>query len=195
MTQWWYTAGMPSKPCVKCSVTITGPGQKRYCDPCRKVRNAERSIRALNPGERIPPGEPRRYMSSHGYVRLRWLVGLREYVETYEHRVFGGYVTDDEHVHHLNHDRSDNRPENLRQMTALEHLSHHGDAAWHRQAADLYGQGWSTYQIARLVERNPATVYRAILKLGVKTRSEDRLATPNWEKRRCDADAADAHDA
>lgn len=154
----------------------------RYCDPCRKARNSERSVRHLAPGERVPEGEPRRYGSSHGYVRLRWRIGVRRYVETYEHRVFDGHVTTEDHVHHLNHDRSDNRPENLQQMTALEHLSHHGDAAWRNHAAELYIRGMSTYQIGRLVERNPATVYRALVKLGVRPRSEDRIAVPNRER-------------
>lgn len=70
-------------------------------------------IRSLKAGDPIPPGEPRRYLSSHGYVRLRWKVGKRRYVEVYEHRVVDGVVTDAPQVHHHNRVKHDNRPENL----------------------------------------------------------------------------------
>jgi hypothetical protein len=45
---------------------------------------ARRTVRQLTAGEPDPPGEPRRYEESRGYVRLRWKVGTGEYVERYE---------------------------------------------------------------------------------------------------------------
>lgn len=53
---------------------------------------------------------------------------------------------------------------------------------WHLSARELYRSGMSTYQIGRKLGRNPANVYRALVKLGVTTRSEDRIAVPHREK-------------
>ncbi|MBU6430617.1 MAG: hypothetical protein KGR26_16485, partial [Cyanobacteria bacterium REEB65] len=42
-------------------------------------------MRYLKPGEPYPDGEPRRYVSSDGaHYRLRWKVGPKSYVETFE---------------------------------------------------------------------------------------------------------------
>jgi hypothetical protein len=119
---------------------------------------------------------------SHGYVLLRWRVGPRQYVETYEHRVFNGRVTTEEHVHHVNHVRADNRAANLRPVSAAKHHLEHEDVRWHREAAASYVAGLSTYQIGKRLCRNPATVYRALVKLGVPLRKEARIAIPYRER-------------
>jgi hypothetical protein len=38
-----------------------------------------------------------------------------------------GYDIEGLHVHHIDHDRSNNDPSNLMVMDAEEHLSHHGN--------------------------------------------------------------------
>ena len=81
-------------------------------------------MRTLKPGERIPDGEPWRGIASHGYVILAWWIN-GEQVRTYEHRVVDGHITTAEHVHHKNHDRADNRPENLEYLTEAEHAARH----------------------------------------------------------------------
>lgn len=187
-----------TKPCAACGTGITGAAQKRFCRPCRNARYKV-TIRTLEAGEHVPSDAPRRYASSHGYVRLRWRVGSKSYVETYEHRVWGGQVTEAEHVHHLNEVRSDNRPENLRPLSSAEHRAAHMGGTvhrhsgadgcaiivkpWHEDAARLYPTGLSTYQIGKQLGRDAASVYRALVKLGVPMRKEARVAIPNREQR------------
>ncbi|EAS0269325.1 hypothetical protein E7939_21780 [Salmonella enterica] len=174
-----------SKPCVDCGITITGAPQKRRCAGCRKIRGTT-VIRTLAAGEKVPPHEPRRYPSSHGYVRLRWRVGTKECVETYEHRIFDGRVTDAEHVHHINHVKTDNRDANLERLTAESHSVKHAleSVSWWHEAANLYRIGFSTYEIGKRLNRNPSTVYRALVRLGVETRSDERIAVPHGTKRK-----------
>lgn len=91
-------------------------------------------IRQLRAGQRIPEGEPKRYRSGHGYVRLRWRVAPLQYLEVYEHRVVDGRVTEADEVHHENKQRDDNRPENLEPLTRAEHRARH-DAERERRYA------------------------------------------------------------
>jgi len=130
----------------------------------------------------VPESKPGRYLRDHGYVILRWRIGPYEYVETYEHRVIDGRITTEDEVHHINLVRSDNRPENLRPLSTEDHHLEHSEIGWHAVAARLYARGWSTYQIGEKLTRNPATVYRALVKMGIPLRKEARIAIPNREK-------------
>jgi hypothetical protein len=119
------------------------------------------SIRQLKSGEVLPEGQPRRYVANHGYVRLRWRVGPREYVETYEHRVDGDYVTTAEHVHHRNHRRDDNAPENLEPLTSQTHWERHASAKADR-CIEFYREGYGTVAIGRIVGLDGSSVYRLL---------------------------------
>ena len=105
------------------------------------------SIRRLRPGEAIPNGEPRRYPTRDGYIVLRWKVGVRTYLDALEHRIVDGRITTAEHVHHINHNTTDNRPSNLEGLTSGDHRREHTridyDEAWR-----LYEQGHSTTKVA-----------------------------------------------
>ena len=174
-----------TKPCAvfTCDAMITGSPQKRFCANCRPKRYT-RTVRYLARGEQVPPGEPQQQRRSHGYVALRWRIGTYEYVETYEHRVFNGRVTTADEVHHENRDRGDNREENLSPLTVAEHHALHGPVEWWAEAAKLYAGGLSTYQIGNQLGRNPTSVYRALVKLGVPLRKEARIAVPHRERDR-----------
>lgn len=83
-------------------------------------------------GEKNPNWKGGRVVDPRGYVLLRrpghHMADVRGYV--YEHRLraeekIGRPLMDDEHVHHLNEDKSDNRPENLEVLSAAEHRARH----------------------------------------------------------------------
>lgn len=108
------------------SPTTNGPAPRRRAS----------TIRQLQRGEAVPTSTPRRYPNRDGYIRLRWKVGIQQYVEVYEHRVVDGIVTDAEHVHHDNLVRHDNEPGNLVELTADEHNQLHADM---RRGQRTYG--------------------------------------------------------
>jgi hypothetical protein len=138
---------MPSRPCKACGTLIElriarDVQRKFYCSrSCRSTAsgkakskehmakmqaaantpeaNAKKSV----PGERKPNWKPlgARRVTQHGYVQVkherrgRW---------AYEHRLVAG-AERDEVVHHVNGDKTDNRPENLMRMTNAEHVALH----------------------------------------------------------------------
>lgn len=123
-------------------------------------------IRWLREGE-VPTGEPRRYLASSGYVRLRWRMG-DEYVECFEHRWVMG-AGPGEQVHHINHDRSDNRPENLKLVTPTEHGAEHRRHD-HDEVVRLYESGLSSLDIRDLLGIDPGAVSRILAAAGVPAR-------------------------
>lgn len=139
------------------------------------------TIRSLQRGEKVPDSEPRRYaISNTGYMRLRWKVGVRQYVETYEHRVVDGYITDAEHVHHKNRVRDDNRPENLEFLSADEHADEHGRESHERalEMAALYEQGLSIIELGRRFSLDTGAISRRLRDVGVVTAPFRRDARP-----------------
>jgi transcriptional regulator of acetoin/glycerol metabolism len=115
-------------------------------------------------------------------MRLRWKVGVRKYVEVYEHRLLARSESGLE-VHHLDHDPDNNNPDNLVLLTPEQHQEHHRE---HRRkynwadAAELYLQGWSTPQLGRRFGVDSSTVYRRLRRMGVRTRT---LAESQQNKR------------
>lgn len=138
-------------------------------------RAKRKIIRTLRPGEPLPPGEPYRY-PQQGYVRLRWKVGVGEYVEVREHRAVV-VVDAGQHVHHKNRRRADNRPENLVPLTPSEHAAIHAEAArkFDRDAASrMYRAGLSTTAIAARLGVHHVTIARGLRDIGITMRPRIR---------------------
>lgn len=140
-------------------------------------------IRYLQKGETPPTGEPRRYVSSSGYVRLRWTVAKGDVVECWEHRYVMGFP--DAEVHHKNGIRHDNRPENLEVLSPADHALAHA-VVDEEQAATLYRSGMSTVEIGEQLGHHPSVILRAIRRAGVTARSlgeANRRPTPDEQMR------------
>ena len=90
------------------------------------------------PAEQLRPGDEvlanGKFVDADGYVRV---TGMKAHPranpagQVYEHILvmeerFGRAITTEEHVHHRNGDKQDNRPENLEVLSATEHRSKHG---------------------------------------------------------------------
>lgn len=104
------------------------------------------------------------YRTTDGYRCMRWYAERREMLE---HR----FVMDaqpDEVVHHINHDRSDNRPENLLRVSRKGHGIEHrkvDDAV----LVDLASEGLSQSEIGRRVGLHSSQVHRRLTRIGVFT--------------------------
>jgi DNA-binding MarR family transcriptional regulator len=121
-----------------------------------------------------------RIVDRSGYILLR--VGDR-YVK--EHRLvvekhLGRPLRDDEHIHHINRNRSDNRIENLRVLSPSEHTLLHlraGDMAsvWTPQMdtelKSLYHQGEPHKDISKRLGVTPGAVALRLHKLGLNSRA------------------------
>lgn len=103
---------------------------ERHGDPLggRSYIQGGKRTRWLSPGEPVPASPPTCRYRNGPYWALEWRLH-DEIVRVLEHRVIGGCVTTAEVVHHANHDKLDNRPENLMPMTHAEHNAlHHARA-------------------------------------------------------------------
>lgn len=126
--------------------------------------------RSLKPGEPIPGGRPNRYRTNQGYIRWRWLVGPGRYIECFEHRVIMGNPIGV--VHHKNHVRDDNRPENLEVMSHSAHSRMHHPRKLHKSTAvKAYVEwGWQSTDIARVFGVATSQVSDRLAEAGVLIR-------------------------
>ncbi|MGH7849868.1 MAG: HNH endonuclease [Thermodesulfobacteriota bacterium] len=102
-------------------------GEGRYCSRTCKHK-AQR-------GKFKPLLERPSYIDNRGYVMVP--VGPKKYKP--EHRIVMEKILNRplmtcEHVHHINRDRADNRPENLQVLMEKEHIKLHAKTWFHTQS-------------------------------------------------------------
>lgn len=98
-------------------------GEGKYCS-----RKCLAEAKRTWVGDRSPRWQGGTSTSVQGYIRVH----SRDGNHRGEHRrimeqIIGRALTRDEHVHHINHDRTDNRPENLVVLIKEEHLRLHAE--------------------------------------------------------------------
>jgi hypothetical protein len=133
-------------------------------------------------GDPLGVATPRlRALKDTGYVRVK-RPGHPEADAAgwaFEHRVVAhdalGPIPPGFHVHHKNHDRSDNRLENLEVVSPSEHHARHR-AIDHKRIAALYVGGMTSTQIAESEHINSATVSRILASEGIKARGRVRVS-------------------
>jgi hypothetical protein len=74
------------------------------------------------------------------------------------------------HVHHLNRDKLDNRPENLRVLTSSAHGREH-HVIDRDEAVRLYRAGLTTVEVAARLGTHPGNISRMLAARGVPARS------------------------
>lgn len=105
------------------------------------------SSRVKNPmagksGELNPNYKEGRYIDSQGYVAVL-VGGVTGSRYQYEHRIImeehlNRPLSSDEHVHHINGNRQDNRIENLKLLTSKEHGSLHQEELREQLGEEVY---------------------------------------------------------
>lgn len=130
-----------------------------------------------------------RSMASNGYIRVK-SPGHPEadrYGWAYEHRVVAhdhlGPIPAGWHVHHVNHDKADNRPENLEAVSPEAHSREHVTYD-HAEVGALYEAGKTTLEIEAMLGVHASQVSRILKARGIKARRSPRTPVDDAELRK-----------
>jgi hypothetical protein len=138
----WQKRNRVERVCEWCGETFDVPPSYETRGPARFCSRAhEAAARVKRPLDREHNGKPA-VLDSSGYVRIYepthpaaykngWVLEHRLVAE----RTIGRMLTSDEHVHHINGVKTDNRPENLQMLGHSEHSSLTAQARSVKQAA------------------------------------------------------------
>jgi hypothetical protein len=125
----WQKRTRIEQTCPQCGKSWMLKASQKYNGVTYCSRACESRSRMKRPLDREHNGKPA-VIDENGYVRIYqpdhpratksgWIFEHRWIVE----QALGRYLDRDEHVHHINHIRSDNRPENLQHMSNCEHAA------------------------------------------------------------------------
>ena len=123
----------PRRPCLRCGAIIH-PGSpyhgnylvRKFCSrQCSNLHHAPiaRKLQQARIGPLNHSFKTGKSIRQDGYIKLNGQNALEHRAIMEQH--LGRKLTPNETVHHRNHDRSDNRIDNLVVMTNSEHLKHH----------------------------------------------------------------------
>lgn len=127
-------------------------------------------IKTLKMGERVPDFPPKRYTKSQRYVKLRWKIGKREYLEVWEHQVVDGVVSSCI-THHVDHNKHNNSEGNLKRCRDdADHSKEHRRLD-HQEICKLYVvDGMSICRIAAKLHTDDGTITKILHKYNIEMR-------------------------
>lgn len=123
--------------------------------------------------------QPRPHLATDGYIKIN-----HNGKQVRQHRVvmesiIGRPLLRSEHVHHINGDRSDNRPQNLQLIDGREHIRQHREERWSmREAISLRAQGKTFREIGEILSASTQAVYA-----GMRNNGHHKPAPVNkWDR-------------
>jgi len=129
---------MYANTCKRCGVIMSKITQSMLKELFEYNQSTGVFIRKVSTSNRVKVGEIAGTLTNHGYLKV-YLNGKQHYL----HRLAWLYVygEDPEQIDHINHNRSDNRISNLRDVTNAE--NHKNMSIYKKNKSGKHGVTWS----------------------------------------------------